>query len=100
MNQTRPGAAKMWTFIVLMLALAVTCAWLGTWQLQRLAEKEALIAAVDDRLDAIPVPLPPAAISPAPDIRIELRRGPTSVSVNWPLEAAEQCAVWMRELLK
>lgn len=48
----------------------------------------------------VPLPLPPAACAPAPDIRIELRRGPTSVSVNWPLEAAEQCAVWMRELLK
>ena len=34
------------------------------------------------------------------DIRIELRRGATSVSVTWPLAAAEQCGVWMRELLK
>ena len=48
----------------------------------------------------VPVALPPAPCAPAPDIRIELRRGATSVSVNWPLEAAEQCAVWMRELLK
>ncbi len=52
----------------------------------------------------VPVPLPPAACSPgpapAPDIRIELRRGATSVSVTWPLAAADQCAVWMRELLK
>ena len=48
----------------------------------------------------VPVPLPPPACAPAPDIRIELRRGATSVSVNWPLAAAEQCAVWMRELLK
>ena len=48
----------------------------------------------------VPVPLPPAACAPAPDIRIELRRGATSVSVTWPLVAAEQCAVWMRELLK
>lgn len=48
----------------------------------------------------VPVPLPAAAFSPAPDIRIELRRGATSVSVTWPLEAAEQCAIWMRELLK
>lgn len=48
----------------------------------------------------VPVPLPPAACAPSPDIRLELRRGATSVSVNWPLEAAEQCAVWMRELLK
>jgi transposase len=48
----------------------------------------------------VPVQLPPAACAPAPDIRIELRRGATSVSVTWPLEAAEQCAVWMRELIK
>lgn len=48
----------------------------------------------------VPVQLPPAACAPAPDIRIELRRGATTVSVTWPLEAADQCAVWMRELLK
>jgi transposase len=48
----------------------------------------------------VPLPLPPAACAPAPDIRIELRRGATSVSVTWPSAAAEQCAVWMRELLK
>src|SRR6218665_223183 len=48
----------------------------------------------------VPVPPPPAAPPPAPDIQIELRRGATSVSVTWPLAAAEQCAVWMRELLK
>src|SRR6218665_2403457 len=47
----------------------------------------------------VPVPPPPAP-PPAPDIQIELRRGATSVSVTWPLAAAEQCAVWMRELLK
>src|SRR6218665_1350746 len=47
---------------------------------------------------SVPVPLPPAAHPPAPDIQIELRRGATSVSVTWPLAAAEQCAVWMREL--
>jgi transposase len=48
----------------------------------------------------VPVRLPTAAHAPAPDIRIELRRGATSVSVTWPLGVAEQCAVWMRELLK
>ncbi|WP_300649390.1 transposase [Hydrogenophaga sp.] len=50
----------------------------------------------------VPVQLPPTACAPAPapDIRIELRRGATTFSVTWPLDAAEQCAVWMRELLK
>ncbi len=48
----------------------------------------------------VAVPLPPTACAPAQDIRVELRRGATTVSVTWPLEAAEQCAMWMRELLK
>ena len=48
----------------------------------------------------VPVALPPAACARAPDIRIELRRSATTVSVTWPVDAAEQCAVWMRELLK
>ena len=48
----------------------------------------------------VQVSLPPAACAPAPDIRIELCRGATTVSVTWPLEAADQCAVWLRELLK
>lgn len=40
---------------------------------------------------------PPAA---AADIRIELRRGATSVNVTWPVAAASDCAAWLRELLK
>lgn len=60
MSQRRGlGPVMTWTFVVLMLALAVVCVGLGTWQMQRLAEKEALIAAVDSRLDADPIPVPP-----------------------------------------
>ncbi len=44
-----------------------------------------------------PTPTPPAQ---APDIRIELRRGPTTVTVTWPAGAASDCAVWIRELLR
>lgn len=57
-----------WLFTALMLALAVTCLFLGNWQMQRLGEKEALIAAVDARLDAPPVPVPPAADWPGLDL--------------------------------
>lgn len=47
----------------------------------------------------MPVQLPPAEAAPV-DIRIELRRGPTAVSVSWPCAAASECAAWMRELLR
>ena len=45
----------------------------------------------------VSLPTPPAQ---APDIRIELRRGPTTVTVTWPVGAASDCAAWMRELLR
>jgi surfeit locus 1 family protein len=47
-----------WLFTALMLVLAATCVFLGHWQMDRLAEKEALIAAVDSRLGADPIPAP------------------------------------------
>ena len=49
----------------------------------------------------VPVSLPASAPpAQAPDIRIELRRGQTTVTVTWPAGAASDCAVWMRELLR
>jgi cytochrome oxidase assembly protein ShyY1 len=54
--------------------IAVTVS-LGVWQIQRKAEKESLIAALDARIDAPPQPLPPpgmwAALTPERD---EFRR--------------------------
>lgn len=48
----------------------------------------------------VPLSLPPSAAAPAADIRIELRRGATTVAVTWPAGAAAECAAWLRELLK
>ena len=48
----------------------------------------------------VPLQLPQPAHATPPDIRIELRRGATSVTVSWPAEAAAECAAWMRELLR
>jgi len=59
MSERRKLGWGDWLFAVLMLALCATCLWLGSWQMQRLAEKEALIAAVDIRLTAAPMPVPP-----------------------------------------
>ena len=50
----------------------------------------------------VPVALPaPTYAAPAPaDIRMELRRGATSMTITWPAAAAADCAAWMRELLR
>ena len=34
------------------------------------------------------------------DIRVEIRRGVTAITVSWPLAAAAECAAWMRDWLK
>lgn len=58
-------------------------------------------AAREPKTVFVPVSLPtPTPAAQAPDIRIELRRGPTTVTVTWPAGAASDCAVWMRELLR
>jgi surfeit locus 1 family protein len=48
-----------WGFIVLMLALSGLFVGLGWWQVNRLAEKEALIALVEERMRQPPQALPP-----------------------------------------
>jgi len=49
---------------------------------------------------ALQLAAPPVVAAPAPDIRIELRRGPTTVSVSWPAVEAGACAAWLREWLR
>lgn len=49
-----------WSFVLFMLALTGLFVWLGVWQVERLAEKEALIAEVDRQLTQQPYDLPPA----------------------------------------
>lgn len=59
-------------------------------------------ASVTELKPSVFVPLQiPARPSAAPaDIRIELRRGSTTINVSWPIDAASYCASWMRELLR
>jgi transposase len=48
----------------------------------------------------VPVSLTTAAPGGADrDIRIQLRRGATAMTIHWPLSAAAECAGWLREWL-
>ena len=49
---------RLWWQSLLALAAFVTLIALGTWQLDRKAWKEALIDALEERVNAPPVPLP------------------------------------------
>jgi transposase len=47
----------------------------------------------------VPVRMPEPVAQPA-EIRIDVRRGATTITVSWPMAAAAECAGWMRELLR
>jgi transposase len=36
----------------------------------------------------------------ASDIRVEVRRGATTVTASWPAQESSACAAWLREWLK
>ena len=48
---------------------------------------------------ALRLPAPPV-VAALPDIRIELRRGATTVSVSWPTQEAGACATWLGQWLR
>ena len=54
---SRPAYRWVWLWALLLVAVIILCG-LGVWQVERLAWKEALIARVDARLKATPVPAP------------------------------------------
>jgi transposase len=50
----------------------------------------------------VPVQLPPAqaAAAPAKDVKVQLHRGATTVTLSWPAESVGELMTWMRELMK
>lgn len=48
----------------------------------------------------VPLPVVPAPSPPTDDIRISIRRGGTTLDIEWPVSGAESCAQWLRELLR
>jgi len=42
----------------------------------------------------------PVATAQCADIRIELQRTGTTITLSWPISAASDCASWLRDLLR
>ncbi len=80
------------------LARGLNANMIHTW---RRDARVAAASALPGAGEFVPLQLASSPIGAAvPPIRIELRRGATSVAIAWPAEAADACATWMRELLK
>jgi len=65
------------------------------WRRQAHAGDVALPAAA---FVALALPAPTCTVQA--DIRMELHRGATTMTITWPAAAAADCAAWMRELLR
>jgi transposase len=57
-------------------------------------------AASGPQQEFLALPLVRQAPPAAGDIRIELRRGASTVTISWPAQAAGECAAWLREWLR
>jgi len=48
----------------------------------------------------VEVPMPRTSTPACEPIRLELRRGASTMSLQWPASAAAECGTWLREWLR
>ena len=99
---TQPGMSMA----AVALSRGVNANLLRRWVREAELRSTPKVAIIESRPEVAPAAPPAAFVAlqlPAPvikDIRVEVRRGPTTISVTWPAEAAGECAMWIRELLR
>ncbi|MGN7877144.1 IS66-like element accessory protein TnpA [Roseateles sp. 22389] len=85
------------------MAHGINANLLRRWVHERAQPPVDAVAVGDKPVGFIALPMPAPSAQPEPSgepIRIEVRRGSTTVAVTWPVAAADACAAWMRELLR
>ena len=60
----------------------------------------AMLKCLNAQFIAVQLSQPSPAATPSTDIRVEVVRGASSVTVSWPLQGAGECAAWLREWLR
>ena len=99
---TKPGVSMA----AVALSRGVNANLLRRWVREAEVRATTMAPMIEARPETAPASAPAAFVPlqlPAPtakDIRVELRRGPTTISVIWPAENAGECALWIRELLR
>ena len=78
------------------LAHGLNANMIHTWRRQVQASAASSVA-VGGAFDAAPLEAPARNAAP---IHIELRQGATCIAIAWPVEAAQACGDWLRELLR
>ena len=81
------------------LRLTTPASALASMPAAKAHERAAEDGAGDGGFVALRLPAPPV-VAALPGIRIELRRGATTVSMSWPMQEAGACAVWLGQWLR
>ncbi len=93
----RPGVSVA----AVALANGVNANLLRRWVVQSSGQPIQKLQPAPCAQEFIALPLAPeSGSSVAANIRIELRRGATTITVCWPAQAAGDCAVWLRDWLR
>lgn len=80
------------------LAHGLNANMLHTWRRDVRAAPAGGRSGAQPEFVSLPLPAPTPATTSS--IRIEVRHGATTVAVSWPVDAADTCAAWLRELLR
>jgi transposase len=70
------------------------------WLKQEQSKHGALTVVGRDSGAFVAVPMAGIQASAPEPIRLELRRGASTVSLQWPTSAAAECGAWLREWLR
>lgn len=65
-----------------------------------LAQAKAFIPVTLEKLASAPAPGDAAVVAPCTDIRVDVRRGNSVITVSWPTAEATTCAAWLRDWLQ
>jgi transposase-like protein len=81
------------------LANGLNANLLRNWLIKDSGSSAAALQPASEEFIALPLTREPELASTG-KIRIELRRGATTVAISWPAQAAAQCAAWLRDWLR
>jgi len=81
------------------MARSLNANLLRRWVVESERAERAPLALPSPREAFVAVPVPSTAADNTP-IRVEVRRGALTVSVQWPRSAMHECGIWLREVLK
>jgi transposase len=91
----RPGAS----IAAVAMAHGVNANLVHKWRARAVKRQDTAVTAPN--VSFVPVPLQAVGMTPeATELRIELRRGPMTATVNWPMSSIAECAAWLREVLR